>query len=380
MPIQFVKSSDAYASSVAFSGNVTVGNCIVVVGSGSASITACAKSAGTATIGSVSSISEAHILSQYIHWFYCFVTETGTLTMALTGGGDVGIAIHEISGINSSDPFESLATGSADVKVGNGLSTTVADSILFNHINDETGGLGTVTYGTTGGTWVLTGNQTGHQHATEYLILTETVTDCLADFHITGSATNAILMAVAFNGITGSSSSSSQRSSSSSSKRSSSSSSSKSPSSSKSSSSQSSRSSSSFSRSSSSRSSSSSVTLGIWAVKWGENVGGAYEWNDSELGWTLGPAARLFPSGDGWGRIGFDGQGADSWAYSPVIDTGRTVNYIGINHTGNPVGYSIKIRGSSTVFSKEDVLPEWESYINPIQKNWRYIQIEVEYV
>lgn len=199
--IQMVQSKDAYAASAAFTSGVSSGNCIIVVGMGNASITDCAKSAGTATIGDVQAITEFNYANgQYHHWYYCFVTGAGTLTMGVTGGGDVGITIHEVSGINSSDAFESSATANNQVAVNAGLSTTIGNSIVFNSLLDETAGCGTVTVGTTGGTWNMTGNQSGHLHNTEYLILTSPVTNLLADFHITSATTGITLMAVAFNG------------------------------------------------------------------------------------------------------------------------------------------------------------------------------------
>jgi hypothetical protein len=117
----------------------------------------------------------------------------------------------------------------------------------------------------------------------------------------------------------------------------------------------------------------------VSTVKWGKDEAGWTQWNDGSLGWTLGAGARLYPSGDGWGRIGFDAPGATSWACSPVVDTGVASNFISVTDTPNGAGYAVQIRGQLTSFGATDGTPTWEDYSVQVQRAWRYIQVRVTY-
>ena len=87
-------------------------------------------------------------------------------------------------------------------------------------------------------------------------------------------------------------------------------------------------------------------------VRWGKPEGDWIPWDDGLQGypWTLSEGARIFPNGDGFGRIGFDEQATGAFAISKVLDTGRATNIITIIDTENPGGYAIQIRGSDEPF------------------------------
>ena len=51
-----------------------------------------------------------------------------------------------------------------------------------------------------------------------------------------------------------------------------------------------------------------------------------------------------------------------------------TLNRYGIGE-GTVIAY---IRGSTTIFTMRDILPIWEVYTIPINKNWSYVQIKLE--
>jgi hypothetical protein len=51
-----------------------------------------------------------------------------------------------------------------------------------------------------------------------------------------------------------------------------------------------------------------------------------------------------------------------------------TLNKYGIGE-GTVIAY---IRGSTTIFTMRDILPTWEVYTIPINKNWSYVQIKLE--
>lgn len=204
MAIVKEQSADAYASSVAFGGSVKADSVVIVVGTGSSSMTSCAKSAGTATIGAVQAATERNAANAYLRMFYAPVTGAGTLTMALTGGGDVGISIIEASGLDLADLFEAenyTVTPPQNPSVT--LSTTIAASLLIAGLVDESAGSGTVTAGDAPGAWTLFGNQSGHQHAAEYIILSSTITTGACNLKTTGTpgSTYSVYQVIAFNGV-----------------------------------------------------------------------------------------------------------------------------------------------------------------------------------
>jgi len=64
---------------------------------------------------------------------------------------------------------------------------------------------------------------------------------------------------------------------------------------------------------------------------------------------------------------------------SHVYDFGVVISRL-ITLTSNRYGTgqgsaSLEIRGQSTVFLQDDVLPAWETYTIPVEKDWKYIQV-----
>jgi hypothetical protein len=68
-------------------------------------------------------------------------------------------------------------------------------------------------------------------------------------------------------------------------------------------------------------------------------------------------------------------------ALGPVVEVTKvgvrsfviTLNRYGVGE-GSVIAY---IRGLTTVFNMRDILPVWEVYTIPINKNWSYVQIKL---
>lgn len=212
MAIAFVQSADVYGNSVAFSGNVTKGNLVVVIGYGSqsyASVTA-AKSAGTATIASLGSTTQNSAYSSNVRIYWFSVTATGSLTMECVGGGDDGISIAEFSGVNLIDAYETVldtdgSSSSTTADTGD-ITPAIADSLLVGgYINESQYGL-TVTADSSWNTANIVGNQANHQHYAQYDILTSaTAQDWTLGF--SGNVQSWAIQLVCFNGTAGGASS-----------------------------------------------------------------------------------------------------------------------------------------------------------------------------
>ena len=93
----------------------------------------------------------------------------------------------------------------------------------------------------------------------------------------------------------------------------------------------------------------------------------------------MGLSARLWPPGEGFGRIGFDSFSEDAYTLSPVVDSETSHNILSLSHTPNPGGYNVYVRGSLDSFNIDDISPSWELYVSDIGRAWRYIQLKVAY-
>jgi len=100
-----------------------------------------------------------------------------------------------------------------------------------------------------------------------------------------------------------------------------------------------------------------------------------WHWGDPTpfTDWHAGPDVVI--KGD---KMGWKATGADAWAVSPVLDTGRDWNYIGYFGFGGNISLDKKIRGSTESFLWDAEAPAWEAYAPGVNKNWRYIQLRFE--
>lgn len=80
-----------------------------------------------------------------------------------------------------------------------------------------------------------------------------------------------------------------------------------------------------------------------------------------------------------WGQLtlGASNDEARSAVYDLTTSASRTfslnVDYYGSGHGSGNV--TIQIRGDTSSFSQNDILPAWETYASPISRSWRYVQI-----
>ena len=112
---------------------------------------------------------------------------------------------------------------------------------------------------------------------------------------------------------------------------------------------------------------------------WGEEllVSDPLSWQEWEV--SSGVKGTVFTDND-WGKLLIrDGIPL----YSSVKDTGDTTNrsiIVARDLYGTGEGNTmVSIRGSATTFSQHDVLPAWDHYIAPVTKDWRFVQLKLEY-
>lgn len=105
-------------------------------------------------------------------------------------------------------------------------------------------------------------------------------------------------------------------------------------------------------------------------------TGGFWDWGPalSWSTWHMGPDAAIRGN-----KLAFKGSGGDAWAVSPVVDTGRAVNYITLGMGMVRGSAVLKIRGHADSFTwDEGEPPNWEVFAGPYNKAWRYLQLKVE--
>ena len=119
---------------------------------------------------------------------------------------------------------------------------------------------------------------------------------------------------------------------------------------------------------------------GVWEIGAYTHAQEYWQWGASEddkwATWHFGSSARHKGN-----YIWFTGTGANAWIRSPVMDTGRCVNYIGyFGVGGDRTGVSLKIRGHADSFTwdDDDGTPAWENYVAGKNKAWRFIQVGIE--
>lgn len=181
-----VQYADAYSNQVAFPGNVTSGNKVIIVASGSSAFTSPSRISGTATVGSFSSVIERGADAR-VQLFYASVTGSGSLTLGYSGGGDAGITIIELNGIDVTTGVEAENYVSSPSQNPSVNLTAATGSILIATLIDENVQAGTVTAGTAPATWTLIGNQTGHQHGVQVLVLSSGITNSACRLNTTGT-------------------------------------------------------------------------------------------------------------------------------------------------------------------------------------------------
>lgn len=159
-----IRTVTSTTTNAVYGSNVTVGN---VIGGGATWLTAAgplisiAKSAGTATIGSVVIVNNpTSILLESSCMWYAVVTGTGSLTIRVTVTSATGTVVSicfEASGVNTSSPFRGSAMQGQSVP-GNGtnalnsgsmgLNTTVGDFVFGYFANAPSGNTQVYTIGT----------------------------------------------------------------------------------------------------------------------------------------------------------------------------------------------------------------------------------------
>jgi hypothetical protein len=161
--LAYVQSRSLYASSGAFSSNVTAGNILVVAYGGNAQATGCSN---TGTCGTQTwNIAVSHNGSgdNYQRIYYAVASGSGTCSVSIAGGGDQGIVLWELSGRDTSSPIDvtAVSTVSGTTTPSTQSATCAAGSDLigfYQNENESHGG------GTAGASYTERADDTSHYH------------------------------------------------------------------------------------------------------------------------------------------------------------------------------------------------------------------------
>ena len=140
--IAHVQSVSYYAASGAYPGNVVAGNLLVVGVSGAPAPTGVSN---TGTCG-VQSWTQAVAHAEppaYLRIYWAIASGSGSCSISVAGGSDIGFTAHEYSGVAASSPIDATAVSTVSSTANPttaALSTSVAGCLLFAYWADESTG------------------------------------------------------------------------------------------------------------------------------------------------------------------------------------------------------------------------------------------------
>lgn len=127
-----------------------------------------------------------------------------------------------------------------------------------------------------------------------------------------------------------------------------------------------------------------STTIPPNGLEWGEetpydNVY-SYQWSEwtDENGGNPFTTPRWGYSGYGWGQLLLYPDLANVSSVKGLPSGWKTLT-VEKNRYGSCSGYvNVYIRGSTTIFDRDDVSPSWSRYTSPVYVEWNYVQLKAQ--
>lgn len=196
--VQFKHSyTGATPQTATFTSNVTVGNIIVVAGSGigNPATIACSDNLGN-TYSTVNHASTTGVGTNTLYVFYAQVTTGGSCSLTLTStSGDLGFTAVEYSGLGSSPAVTSaIFDQSSSTNEYVSLSVTVGDLLFAAYANEHT----IQTLGAANGNFTIFQHDTSHYDAQEDWLGAASTTSYNVGFTATSGSADTIVIGVDF--------------------------------------------------------------------------------------------------------------------------------------------------------------------------------------
>ena len=126
MAITFVSAASSYSASVI--KTVTANNLVIFMASGTPAAWGTPVSSGAGTTGSWTAVDEAtNVGNVTAKMWWAKVTGSGSLTVTISGPGDLGCSIHEYSGADTTSPIDTN---------GNATGTSVDAGLTLNGVDN----------------------------------------------------------------------------------------------------------------------------------------------------------------------------------------------------------------------------------------------------